>query len=166
MNTETLRRGAVAGMAGGVVMAMWSMVALWWTGVGFWSPLNLIAHIVWRSAPLGATFSGVALVIGLVLHMMMSMLLGMVVAVGVRSSRQLVVNPAVLAMTGMVFGIVVWAVMQYALWRAVDPAAARAFTPWVFAVGHLMYGAATAVLAGAGMARPEQAVWHSPATPA
>ena len=34
MNTETLRRGALAGMAGGVVMAMWSMVALWWTGVG------------------------------------------------------------------------------------------------------------------------------------
>ena len=40
MNTETLRRGALAGMIGGAVMAMWSMIALWLAGTGFWSPLN------------------------------------------------------------------------------------------------------------------------------
>jgi hypothetical protein len=153
-------------MAGGMVMAMWSMIVLWLTGVGFWSPLNLIAHTVWRSAPLGVSFSVVALVIGLVLHMMMSMLLGMVLAVAVRSSRRLAGDPAARAMTGVVFGIVVWAVMQYALWRVVDPAAALAFTPWVFAIGHLMFGAVTALLAGTGAARPEQAVLQAPATPA
>jgi hypothetical protein len=119
---------------------------------------------VWRSAPLGARFSVAGLVIGLALHMMMSMLLGMVAAVGVRSSGQLAANPAALAMTGVVFGIVVWAVMQYALWRAVDPAAALAFT-WVFAIGHVMFGAVTALLVGTGSARPEQAVLHAPATP-
>jgi hypothetical protein len=30
-------------MAGGVVMAMWSMIVLWLTGSGFWTPLNLSA---------------------------------------------------------------------------------------------------------------------------
>lgn len=44
MNKETLKRGALAGMGGGVVMAMWSMIVLRLTGTGFWSPLNLIAN--------------------------------------------------------------------------------------------------------------------------
>lgn len=40
MNAQTLKRGALAGMGGGVVMAMWSMIVLWLTGTGFWTPLN------------------------------------------------------------------------------------------------------------------------------
>jgi hypothetical protein len=148
MNTEVLKRGAVGGMIGGVVMAMWSMIVLALTGSGFWSPLNLIAHTVWRSAPLGATFSVGALVIGLVVHMMMSMVLGMVLAVAVGSAAALRRNRAVLAMAGMVFGLMVWLIMQYGVWKVVDADAARAFTPWVFAVGHLMFGAVTALVVG------------------
>lgn len=166
MSAHTLKRGAVAGMAGGVVMAMWSMIVLWLTGVGFWSPLNLIAHTVWRGAPLGATFSGGALVLGLVIHMMMSMILGMVLAVGVRTVAQLGRNPVTLAMTGMAFGIVVWVVMQYGVWKAVDPAAAPLFTPWVFAVGHLMFGAATALVMGTSTATQGHAVPHAHGSPA
>ncbi len=30
--------------------------------------------------------------------------------------------------------------MQYGIWRAVDAAAAQAFTAWVFAVAHLLFG--------------------------
>jgi hypothetical protein len=44
-------------------MAIWSMIVLWLTGTGFWSPLNLIAHILWRGAPLGAAFSSGAQVL-------------------------------------------------------------------------------------------------------
>ena len=40
----------------------------------------------------------------------------------------------------MAFGLIVWLVMQYLVWDAIDPAAAERFTPWVFAIGHLMYG--------------------------
>jgi hypothetical protein len=44
----------------------------------------------------------------------------------------------------------VWLVMQYLLWDAIDPAAAERFTPWVFAIGHLMYGLVTGLaIAGA-----------------
>jgi hypothetical protein len=57
MNRQTLHSGALGGMLGGAMMAMWSMIVLWLTGVGFWTPLNLIAHTLWRGAPLDATFS-------------------------------------------------------------------------------------------------------------
>jgi hypothetical protein len=109
MNTAALRRGALAGMAGGAVMAMWSMIALWLAGTGFWSPVNLIANTLWRGAPAGAAFSGGALVLGLIVHMMMSMGLGMALVVGLRAVRPLAASPARLAITGMAFGFVVWA---------------------------------------------------------
>ena len=169
MNTQTLqalKRGALAGMGGGMVMAMWSMIVMWLTGAGFWTPLNLIANTVWRSAPVGATFSGGALVLGLVLHMMMSMGLGMAFAVVVRSVSWLGASRAVLVMTGMVFGIMVWVVMQYGIWHAIDAAAAPKFTPWVFALGHLMFGAATALLTGVSPVRHGHAVPHLHGTPA
>lgn len=49
---------------------------------------------------------------------------------------------------GTVLSALVWAVMQYGVWRAVDPAASTAFTPWVLAVAHLMFGMIAATLAG------------------
>jgi hypothetical protein len=149
MNKQALTRGALAGLAGGMVMAMWSMIVLWLTGSGFWTPLNLIAHTLWRSAPVDATFSVGATVIGLVVHMMMSMVLGMVLAAIVDMVGALGADRVRRAGTGMVFGVVVWLVMQYAVWKVADPTAAPLFTPWVFALGHLMYGAAT----GLGLSR-------------
>lgn len=147
MNSTTMRAGAVGGMLGGAVMAMWSMVVLWATGDGFWTPLNLIAHTVWRSAPIGASFSVGALIIGMVVHMMMSMLLG--VGLAVTGARAGLTRPVLVA-ASMVAGLMLWVVMQYGAWQVVDPTAADAFTPWVFAVAHLMYGAVTgAVIARA-----------------
>lgn len=160
MNRETLGRGALAGMAGGAVMAMWSMVALWLTGAGFWTPLNLIANTIWHGAPVTAAFGVGAAALGLLIHMMMSMALGIMLAVAVRAFPRLAGGRITLAMTGMAFGLAVWAVTQYWLWPAIDAAAAAGFTPWVFAIGHLMFGAVTALAVGAALARrPVAARW-------
>lgn len=61
MNAKTIRNGAVIGAVAGMMMAMWSMVALAVTGHGFWAPVNAIAHTVWDSAPLDGTFDVAAL---------------------------------------------------------------------------------------------------------
>jgi hypothetical protein len=153
MNKQTLKRGALAGMGGGMAMAMWSMIVLWLAGTGFWTPLNLIASTLWRGAPLGAAFSGSALALGLTVHMMMSMGLGMAFAVGIRAIPRAAASPAALLLTGMMFGLAVWAVMQYGIWPAIDPAAAPRFIPWAFAAGHVVFGAVTALLTGVSLAR-------------
>lgn len=147
LNRQILTRGAVAGLVGGIAIAMWSMIVLWLTGAGFWTPLNLIAHTLWRGAPLDGTFSLGALLIGMAVHMMMSIGLGVVLATLASRFTALSANRGTLALFGMAFGLAVWAVMQFAAWRIVDPAAAPLFTPWVFAVAHLMYGA----VAGLGL---------------
>src|SRR5437588_11896658 len=81
MNRKSIRAGVVGGILGGVVMAIWLMFILWLTGTGFWTLLNLITNTVWRSVPLGAMFSVTALVIGLAVHVMMSVLFGVLIAV-------------------------------------------------------------------------------------
>lgn len=151
MNVHIAVRGALAGVVGGMVMAMWSMIVLWLTGSGFWQPLNLIAHTVWRDAPLDARFSLGAALLGLVVHMMTSMMVGVVFALAMQRIHG---NLAAVAGLGMAVGVVMWLVMQYAVWRIVDPGAARAFTPWVFGVGHAMFGLAIGLVVGAPTAAP------------
>jgi hypothetical protein len=38
----------------GAFMAVWAMAAMWVTGSGFWTQVNLIAHTFYRSARLTA----------------------------------------------------------------------------------------------------------------
>jgi hypothetical protein len=61
-----LKRGAGVGMAAGAMMAMFSMLAMAVSGNGFWTPLNAIAHTLWKGAPLDGQFSLRALVVGVV----------------------------------------------------------------------------------------------------
>lgn len=150
MSSDALKRGALGGLLGGVVMAMWSMIVMWLIGVGFWTPLNLLAHTFWREVPLDGAFSWPGLLIGMVVHMMMSVVLGLVLAALVGATGRVGGSPIGLAAVGMAYGLVVWLVNQYGIWPLIDRAAAEAFTPWVFAVGHLMFGlVAGLALAGA-----------------
>lgn len=137
MNRSAVKAGVLGGILGGVLMAAWLMLILWLTGVGFWTLLNLITNTFWRGAPLGPAFSAAALVIGLIVHVMLSVLFGVLIAIAASrlpGSRSLVIA------AGGLFGAVLWAVMQYGIWRAADPAAARVITPWLFASAHLIFG--------------------------
>ncbi|GAA3727964.1 hypothetical protein GCM10022205_10880 [Spinactinospora alkalitolerans] len=119
------------------------MIVFWLLGEGFWTPLNLIAHTFWRSVPTDATFSVTGLVLGLIVHMMVSMLFGLVIAA---AAGRLRMSLPLLVVAGAVFMLIVWVIMQLGVWRVIDPVAAREFTPWVFAVGHVMYGAVAAAV--------------------
>ena len=131
-------------------MAMWSMIVMGLSGTGFWTPLNLIAHTFWRSVPLGGAFSWPGLLIGMVMHLAMSIALGIALAVLVTAIGGWATTTAGGVLAGMAFGLIVWLVMQYLVWDAIDPAAAERFTPWVFVIGHLMYGLVTGLaIAGA-----------------
>ena len=137
MNRAALRAAVIGGVLGGVMMAVWLMFILWLIGTGFWTLLNLITNTVWRAAPLGSTFSLSAVIIGLIVHVLMSLLFGSLIAMAawrLPGSRSLIVAG------GALFGPILWLVMQYGIWRAVDPAAAQVITPWVFSVAHLIFG--------------------------
>lgn len=144
MNKAAIRAGVGGGILGGLVMAIWLTSILWLTGIGFWTLLNLIANTFWRAAPLGPQFSGLAVVIGLIVHLLMSILFGVLIAA---AAWRLPAPRSLVIAGGALFGSVLWAVMQYGIWRAVDPAAARVVTPWLFASAHLLFGLIVAAMA-------------------
>lgn len=149
MDGTTIRRGALAGMGGGAMMAMFAMLAMWLDGsaaTGFWTPVNLIAHTLWRDAPLDSTFSIGALALGVVVHMMMAMALGAAVAMLVSRAPRLGRSLGSRLAVGTGVAVMVWIVMQYVAWPLVDRAAADAFTTWIFAASHVVFGMVTAAV--------------------
>jgi uncharacterized OsmC-like protein len=94
--------------------------------------------------PLNGKFSFWSLIIGLVVHVLVSFIFGSVIALAawrLPGSRSLIIA------SGALLGPVIWVVMQYGIWRAVDPAAAQIITPWVFAIAHLIFGVLAAAVA-------------------
>lgn len=148
MNLKTLRGRAVVGMAAGAMMAMFSMVAMAAAGDGFWTPVNLIAHTVWDGAPLDGEFSGGGLVLGMVVHMMLSMMLGIIV---VQAAERL--GRGALA-SGMLVAAVAY-VGQLIVWPVVAEPAFEAYTPWVLLVGHVMFGMVAGLAAGATLGKSD-----------
>jgi hypothetical protein len=151
---RALRVGVPGGMVGGALMALWSMVAMWMTGLGFWTPLNLIAHTFYKSAPLDGTFSGLALLIGLGVHMTVASVFGVVItllALWLPGRRSVVIA------AGILFVAVVWPVMQWGVWYKLDEDAAEGFTDWIFAFAHLVFAVTAAGMASIGVADDENA---------
>jgi hypothetical protein len=136
-------------MAAGAVMAIWSMAAMWVTRLGFWTPLNLIAHTFYRSAPLDGTFSFTALVIGLAVHMTVASAFGTAIAL---LARRLPRARSLVIASGILFVAVVWPLMQWGVWYKLDESAAEGFKEWIFAVAHLVFGASAAGMASIGIA--------------
>jgi len=146
--SRALRVGVPGGIAAGTVMALWSMAAMWVIGSGFWTPLNLIAHTFYRSAPLDGMFSPVAVVIGLAVHMTVASIFGIAIALlagWLPRTRVLVI------VGGVLFVAVVWPVMQWGVWYKLDETAAEGFSEWVFALAHLVFGLIAAGLAMIGI---------------
>jgi hypothetical protein len=141
-------------MAAGAVMALFSMAAMWVTRSGFWTPLNLIAHTFYRSAPLNGTFSAPALVIGLAVHMTVASAFGTAIAV---LARRLPRRRSLVIAGGILFVAVVWPVMQWGVWYKIDESAAEGFNEWIFAIAHLVFGASVAAMASIGIADEDYA---------
>jgi hypothetical protein len=151
---QALRVGVPVGMVAGVVMAAWAMVAMWATGSGFWTQVNLIAHTFYRSAPLDGSFSAPALVVGLAVHMAVASFFGTVIALFAQrlpGSRSLVIAG------GVLFVAVVWPLMQWGVWYRLDERAADGLNDWIFAVAHLVFGVVAAGMASIGIADDDKA---------
>jgi len=160
---QALRIGVPGGIAAGAIMALWSMAAMWVTGAGFLTPVNLIAHTFYRSAPLNATFSAPALVIGLAVHMTVASVFG----VGIAALAQRLPGRRTLVIAGgILFVAVVWPFMQWGVWYKIDEVAAEGFNEWIFAIAHLIFGVAAAGLASIGIVEDDAAMRGRHAAPA
>jgi len=140
----------LGGLVGSIVMAMWAMMVSLFSGMGFWTPVQLIAA-TWMGSQAMMHVTTSVILTGLMTHMMMGAMLGIVLA-GAFAIFRIPTGPARL-LWGMGYAIVVWIVNQYAVLPIIDPMMASHMPPWAFAIGHVMFG----VVAAAFILNPSMA---------
>ncbi len=138
---DTLYAGALAGMVGGVVAALFAVVVAAANGMDILSSVRLI----------GATFIGAGALeggagvigYGLLLHAATAMAWGVLFTTIL--PRQASAGPALVG--GLVYGLIVMLVMLYVVLPVVNPVMREAVDgTTVFTIAHLLYGAALALV--------------------
>jgi hypothetical protein len=149
-----LIRVPVAGAAAGLTFAAWSILLYGTGGRGTWRPVNLVAHLVWRGAPIGGRLDVAAAAYGLLLLIGVGILMIAPYA-GLTFGADL--SPAVVTVVGAaVYTNAVWVIGDYVVWPKLDATAALRFSAGVAWVGHLVAGlvAGVVLVARRGMVDP------------
>lgn len=142
-----IRRIFVSGVIASLVLAMWEMIveALIPGGAGFFGPPIAIGATVVRDlqgSPNPIPFDGVALVLGLMGHMMNSVILAAVFGLAVVRGR---LSSSSTIGLGVAWGVAVFAVMWFVLVPIVDPLMLN-LNAVVFLAAHMMWGAALGLI--------------------
>lgn len=137
------RRGAIGGLVGGIALAMLMMIVTAAKGMGLLRPLYLIAATFHGSWAMAKGVDIVPLVIGLMVHMLNSIIFGVVFALllgSVTGTRRW--GATAWTVSGLVWGLIVFIVNQYVVLPAVDPAMAMGADKVLFwwVLGHMMFG--------------------------
>lgn len=138
--------GAIAGLVGGIMMAMLLMIVDLVRGVGFWHPMYLMAAFFNPAWAHTSDFALGPLLAGFLLHLFNSALFGVIFALLVRFVLPKPLSLIVGVILGMAFALGLLLFNTFALLPGVDVALLRAVTAtggmfawWI--VAHLLYGA-------------------------
>ena len=141
MNKKVL----IAGLVASIVMAMLEMVYEGLFGVGFWSaPIFIAATIVrdLQTIAIPVAFSLIPVVLGMIGHMMNSVVLALVFAA---IFGRLLSTPMVGAVVGALYALAIFFVMWFVALPFIDPIMLN-LNPIVFALSHMMWGAVLGIM--------------------
>lgn len=141
MRTLRLREGVLGGIVAGLVMAMVAMMYTRVTQGDALAPLKQMGAVFFGSNDA----SGIGMLAGMMLHLMMAAIFGAIFVVLARRviSVDLVLSSTgfwPLAIAGMVFVIVEWAVAAFVILPLVDRPLLATFASVGGFVAHFMYG--------------------------
>lgn len=180
-------RAALAGLVGGIGMALYEMIAAASAGRGVWWPMNLVGGALpfFRPAPPGISDPHVAVVLpngglalpspgifwpgttaGIALHLLTSMVWGLLYGLGVAVLAALFINSVARswtfgALAGIGWGLVTWIIMGLILGPYVSPSLVLA-APMAYFIGHMVFGLVTGLTFTALTRRPRVSVTFAP----
>ncbi len=145
----------VPGLVAGMAFAMWAMfVAIFASKL--WAPPQGIAQSVGIGSQ-GWDFQFVPFILGMMGHMMNSIIIGLVFLAIAAALR---LRGVVLVAAGMMYGVVVYLVMYYPILRGILSNTSGSFLTsnpeWSWVLGHVMYGMILGLLLAVG---PFRAAW-------
>lgn len=110
-----VKQGIIGGIIAGIVFAMAEMIgAAFIAGNPFIMPLKAIASVPLGTPPPEIP-TGTAIPVGIIFHMLMSMIFGVIFALLVVYIAALRSSPTILVIAATVFGLILWVVNFYIL---------------------------------------------------
>lgn len=144
-SSSTAVRAGAGGLIAGLVFAMWAMIAGIFTS-NLWAPPQGIGQALGIGHP-GHDFQIVPFIVGLMGHMMNSIIFGLIfLAIAVA----LKLRGVAAVVAGMMYGIVVYVAMYWVLLRNLLSGTSGSFLSanpeWSWILAHLMFGAVLGLL--------------------
>lgn len=141
------------GMVAGMVFAMWTMiVGIFYSAL--WAPPQGIAQSVGIGSQ-GHNFMVLPFILGIMGHMINSAIIGMIFIGIVRMLR--VSNAVVLAMLGVIWGLIVYWVLYAVVFAGLLPTTSQSFVSsnpdWSWILAHVMFGMVLGLVAAYGPMR-------------
>jgi len=132
--------GALAGLAGGVAMAVVAALLSASMGQDIWHEPKRIAVIVYGPAALAAPgFDAGPVLVGTLIHLLVSALLGAIFGIVTRRWLHLTSDFGTPVMAGLVYGLLIWMVAYFVALPLFNPALLEVYTP-AFIIQHVAYG--------------------------
>lgn len=154
-------QSAVAGLVGGLAMAVSWCIGSALGGNGVWTPLNVIGLTLAGSAPIPTTFGSYTLG-GAFLHLLTSMCWGIVFSAVIGLAfPNLTRSVTTMVFSGLAFGVLVFLMMGEVIAPRINPDIMSLHVA-NYLIGHLVFGVVTSLLLFAAARKQRLSVTFSP----
>jgi hypothetical protein len=137
--------GALAGLVGGVAMMLSAALLAGAKGHDIWFQLKAIGSLALGSSALApAGFAAGPVLLGLAIHLAVAALLGALFGIVTRRVLQLPSDFGMPAVSGLVFGLLIWLV-AYFIMPGLSPALMAVYAPALI-IQHIVYGTVTGLV--------------------
>ena len=132
--------GALAGLAGGVAMAVVAALLSASMGLDIWHEVKRISAIVYGPAAFaGSGFELEPVLIGTLIHLLVSALLGAIFGIVTRRWLHLTSDFGTPVLAGLIYGLMVWLAAYFVVLPLLNPALLEVYAP-AFIIQHAVYG--------------------------
>ena len=132
--------GAIAGLAGGVAMAIVAALLSASMGQDIWHEPKRIAVIVYGpTALISPGFDPGPVLVGSLIHLLVAALLGAIFGIVTRRWLHLTSDFGTPVMAGLVYGLLIWMVAYFVVLPLINPVLLEVYTP-AFIIQHVVYG--------------------------
>jgi hypothetical protein len=131
--------GAIAGLGGGVAMAVVAALLTRAIDQDIWLQPKVIASLVLGASVAEPGFDAAAVAVGTLIHLIVAAALGVIFEVAMRRMLRLPSDLGVPMLTGLVYGLMTWMVAYFVAIPALSPRLLTVYAP-AFIIQHIVYG--------------------------
>jgi hypothetical protein len=137
--------GALAGLAGGLAMAIVAALLSASIGQDIWHEPKRIAAVVYGPAVASPGFELGPVLVGTLIHLLVSALLGAIFGIVTRRWLHLTSDFGTPVLAGLIYGLMIWMAAYFVVLPLLNPMLLEVYAP-AFIIQHVTYGIVTGLV--------------------